>query len=281
MKHDTAEGVVNLRDQGSIRARRPLLVAHRGGVIAPSAPENSLAAIRLAEVHGYDMVELDVRGAKGGEPVLFHGSDGRGLVVDCGVEQFVEDLTSDELASIRYRASTEYIATLAQALALCASLKLGVMLDIKVGEPSEAFLQRIADLLRAHQLGSATVTISHHPLVQEYLADQVILPVSEEDLKRVCRGRAVSLEGQYWFGWAAELPSSTVPLLQRNGAFVIPSINTFHYPAHARRALARQDIRRLLAAGVDGFQIDSVYEDLLLITRHSLHATAPNLTGPP
>ena len=94
MKDRSSEELIDVRDLDCIRARRPLLVAHRGGVITPDAPENSLAAIRLAAEQGYDMVELDVREAKDQEPVLFHGSAGRGLMVDCGVEAFVEDLTT-------------------------------------------------------------------------------------------------------------------------------------------------------------------------------------------
>ncbi len=264
MKSYPAEEIVNLRDSASIQARKPLLVAHRGGVIGPDAPENSLAAIRLAASQGYDMVELDVREAKDKEPVLFHGRGGGGLLVDCGVEQDIESLTSDELVAIYYRASNEPIATLAQALALCQSLNLAVMLDIKTDAPSGIFFQRIAELLKAHELGSATVTISHHPLIHEYLADLVILPVSEQDSQRVYGGEMLSLRGRFWFGWAARLPDAAVSLLQRNGAFVIPAINTFHYPAHAHYELARRDAQRLLAAGVDGFQIDSVYADIFL-----------------
>jgi hypothetical protein len=209
------------------------------------------------------MVELDVREAKDQVPVLFHGTSGHGLLVDCGVDGFLADLTSDELQSICYRASSEHIATLADALTLCASLKLGVMLDIKSGEWSEAFIQRIAQLIKALGLGAATVTITRHPLAWEYLADQVIFCASREDTLRVLGGKAVPLHGQFWFGWAAELSDEAVALLQRNGAFVIPSINTFHYPAHARQELARQDIERLYAAGVDGFQIDSEYKEFV------------------
>ena len=260
MKDDPEKDIINLRDKASIQARRPVLVAHRGGVIAPNAPENSLAAIQLAAVHGYDMVELDVREPKDGEPVLFHGLGGRGLLADCGVPRFLQELTSDELTAICYRASTEHIATLDQALAACASLKLGVMLDIKAGGSSERFLERIADLLRLYQLASSTVTISHDPAVREALAGQVILPVSREDVEGIRQGQALDLHGQFWFGWGAELDKKTVLLLQQNGAFIIVSINTFHYPAHARHALARQDVKRLLVAGVEGFQIDSVYE---------------------
>jgi len=261
MKRDPHDERINLRDAACIRARRPVLVAHRGGVIAANAPENSLGAIRLAAVHGYDMVELDVREARDGEPVLFHGSAGRGLWMDCGVPRFPEELTADELVALRYRASTEQIATLAQALALCASLGLGVMLDIKAGGLSDRYLGRIAALLRQHACASSTVTIARDPQVRAALADQVLFPVSQEDEARVCDGEAISLEGQFWFGWAAELPNATLSALQQNGAFVIVSINTFHYPAHAQQSLARQDIRRLLAAGADGFQIDSLYGD--------------------
>jgi hypothetical protein len=145
---------------------------------------------------------------------------------------------------------------------LCASLELGVMLDIKSGALSDRYLGRIADLLREYAFGSSTVTIANDAEIRAALAGQVLFPVSKEDEARVCNGEAVSLQGQFWFGWAAELSNATVAALQRNDAFIIVSINTFHYPAHAQQSLARQDVRRLLAAGVEGFQIDSAYGEL-------------------
>jgi hypothetical protein len=87
--------------------------------------------------------------------------------------------------------------------------------------------------------------------------------VTKRDFARTLDGQMVGLGGEFWFGWAAELPDAGVAALQRNGAFVIPSINTFHYPVHAHLTLARQDIRRLSAAGVEGFQIDSEYASFL------------------
>ncbi len=264
MKLSSQQGLINLQDRAGVQARRPLLIAHRGGVIAPNAPENSLAAIQLADTHGYDMVELDLQETKDNEPILFHGHQGLGLFVECEVEQDVADLTSDEVATIHYRASTERIPTLAQALRLCKSLNLGVMLDIKTEFPSAAFLQRIVELLETHQLGSAVVDISAQPLVREYLAGHAMVRVTEDDFRRVMDGHRIPLGGQFWFGWACRLPDTAVALLQQNGALVIPSLNTFHYPAHARHALARRDARRLLAAGVDGLQIDSVYEEFFL-----------------
>jgi glycerophosphoryl diester phosphodiesterase len=238
-------------------------VAHRGGVIAANAPENSLAAIRLAALHGYDMVELDVRQAKDGALVLFHGLGSGSLLADCGVRASVEDLTSAELARIRYRGSSESISAAADALALCASLGLGVMLDLKSHDPSPAYLGQIADLLRQHGLEGSAVTIAQHPRVAEQLVDTAIMPLSKQETQQVLAEEIALSERRLWFGWAHELPSASIGPLQSAGVLVIPSINTFHYPLHAQRTLARQDIRRLLAAGVDGFQIDSEYEEFL------------------
>jgi glycerophosphoryl diester phosphodiesterase len=50
---------------------RPYVIAHRG--ISAKAPENTLAAFRLAcETPGIDMIELDVRLSKEGEPIVLH-----------------------------------------------------------------------------------------------------------------------------------------------------------------------------------------------------------------
>lgn len=253
VKATAYDPLIDLRDPAAVRARYPLLIAHRGGVIAPGIPENSRAAIRLAAAHGYDMVELDVIRPGDDEPVLFHDRTGSLLTI-CGIDSRLVDHTARELATIRYRASDEPIATLAQGLALCRRLQLGVMLDIKVqaGSPqTPAFLPRIRVLLEEHALTAAAVTISPDPLVHAALADQVLFPVAAGDTP--------PLRDRFWFGLPEELPDAAVSALQGAGALVLPAINTHRYPSHARDTLARADIDRLCAAGVDGFQIDSVY----------------------
>ena len=86
-----SEPMIDFSDTEAVRARRPLLIAHRGGVIAPNAPECSLAAIRLAAEHGYHMVELDAQEAKDGEPVVFHDWT---LTRSCGIDKKIRELTS-------------------------------------------------------------------------------------------------------------------------------------------------------------------------------------------
>jgi len=153
--------MLNLKDRRNIEDRKPLLIAHRGGVVSPNAPENSLAAIRLASHSGYHMVELDVREARDHVPMLFHGPGWNDhLFVDCGIDQCLEELTSDELSRITYRLSTQPIARLSDALELCAELHLGVMLDIKTPSPSNQFLKHISESLNRNRLTSSTMALS-------------------------------------------------------------------------------------------------------------------------
>jgi glycerophosphoryl diester phosphodiesterase len=66
--------LINVGDAADVASRRPLVIAHRGGVVGPGTPECSLAAIRLAAEQGYDMVEFDVQETADGVPVVFHDS---------------------------------------------------------------------------------------------------------------------------------------------------------------------------------------------------------------
>jgi glycerophosphoryl diester phosphodiesterase len=254
--------MIHLTDVEAVRAHRPFLVAHRGGVITPDAPECSLAALRLAAEHGYRMVEIDARESKDGEPIVFHDWN---LTRSCGVDKRIRELTTEEATSILYRSSDQHIVTLDQALALARSLNLWVMLDIKTTqEPTntDGFFQRIGELLEKHELTQVTVTLQGSSRIREHLAGKLMFRVSKDEFAKVESGESVPLAGKYWFSLPEHLPSEMVGKLQQNGALVMPAINTFRYPSHAHRELARQDIERLIEAGADGFQIDSVYEDL-------------------
>jgi len=257
---------LNMHDPAAIAARRPLLIAHRGGVIAPDAPENSKNAIALAAQQGYDMVELDVRRAKDGEPVLFHGFGRHGsLLIDCETPHEVHELTSAELTALRYRGTDQPLLTLDQGLALCATHGLGVMLDLK-GAGGDAlpvdFLQRIADRLDAHGLLDATITITGKPEVRNVFGARILHRVTDADGQQVRTGARSALDGLFWFGGPEEITDPELAWYKENGALVIPCINSFRYPNHSFGRLEQADIGRLQAQHVDGFQIDSVYGEL-------------------
>ena len=87
------------------------------------------------------------------------------------------------------------------------------------------------------------------------------LPIFQ--ISRFNRGENVDLTGTFWFGLPRDLSSTDVARLKACGAYVFPAINTFRYPKEGHRELARKDIKRLVSDGVDGFQIDSIYSDLV------------------
>lgn len=249
--------LIDLRDAAKVRARRPLLIAHRGGVVTDRIPEGSLAAIREAARHGYDLVELDVRLTRDGAPVIFHDAD---LLAATGYPGAIAAMTEAATRTVRFTKNHEPIPSLEQALALCRQLHLGVMLDLKDPPRADA-LRHIAGLVRKHGLERSTMAISGHPLVRAELADVALVPVTAEELKQVAAGEAIPLAGRIWFGIPSWISWETIPVLQRAGVLVIPAINLFRYKNDPERTQARRDVQALTGLGVEGFQIDSAYQD--------------------
>jgi glycerophosphoryl diester phosphodiesterase len=75
------------------------IIAHRCGT-NPGVPENSVVSARRSLELGADVIELDIRYSRDGVPTVVHDADFGRL---CGVGKKVADLTSAELARLRYR----------------------------------------------------------------------------------------------------------------------------------------------------------------------------------
>ena len=252
--------LIDFRDSHSIKSQKPILIAHRGGVITPQSPECSIAAIRLAKQQDYAMVELDIRKSKDNVPVVFHDSN---MKKACGINKSIEDLNTDEIVKIAYINTDQKICTLDRALSICRSLKLGIMLDVKI-TGDEKFFQKIVTLIKKHGYENSCITINGDPDLREHLKEIALLTVTQDEFKKVRQGLSCDLRNKFWFGLPPSLPSEMVKPLQQNGAYVIPAVNTFRYPEQGHYELARKDIQRLNEAGVDGYQIDSVYHPLFL-----------------
>ena len=254
-----AKSLIDLNDTAQVRERRPLLIAHRGGVITERSPECSLAAIELAAESGYSMVELDVQSSLDGVPIVFHD---RSLLTACGRLGRTSDYSASELLTFVYTGTSQKILSLEIALRKCRALGLGVMLDLKHGREDAPFLDRVDQLITRCQLTTAAVSISGSVEAREQLKHIMFTPTNGQ-MSRFNRGENVDLKGTFWFGLPRDLSSTDVARLKACGAYVFPAINTFRYPKEGHRELARKDIKRLVSDGVDGFQIDSIYSDLV------------------
>ena len=116
----------------TIKQRLAPVIAHRGA--AARAPENTLAAIRLAAAEGARWVEVDVKLSRDGHCILMHDellartTDGRGEVAHYDLDE-LQALDAGSWFAERF--AGERIPTLEAVLELCLSLKLDINLEIK------------------------------------------------------------------------------------------------------------------------------------------------------
>ncbi len=249
--------LIDVWDPVEVRARRPILIAHRGGVVGKSTPECSQLAVKLAAAYRYDMVELDVMESQDHHPIVFHDDN---MMNACGIEGQISDFTLEDVTKIGFLKSNQAITSLDTMLGLCRSLNLGVMFDIKVEDGGDLFFNRILNLIGKYSLDRACMTLGDS-LTRGYLKGKVLLTLPAMMLEKVGQGESVDLYGFYWFGVPKTWPMHLIKPVQENGALVIPALNTFRYSEEYHRTEARQDSELLLKAGVDGFQIDCIYQD--------------------
>ncbi len=132
-------------------AGRPLVLGHRGA--SADAPENTLAAFRLAMEQGADGVELDVWRCRTGEVVVFHDEDARRVA---GSPLAVARAALGELRALdvgshkgeRFRG--ERVPLLSEVLEALPGAVVNVELE-SGGAPDLRLAPAVARLLRAHR----------------------------------------------------------------------------------------------------------------------------------
>lgn len=148
------------------------IVAHRGA--AALAPENTLAAFRLAVEQGVDFVEIDVRLTADGVPVLMHDADldrttsGSGPLAAHTLEQ-VQALDAGRWFSPEY--AGEPVPTLEQFVALLGPAPARAFVELK-GEWAPEQIAAVVELLRSNQLVHRVVLASFEIPALEQLRQQ-------------------------------------------------------------------------------------------------------------
>jgi len=137
------------------------VLAHRGSSI--NAPENSLAAFRLAIEEDADMIELDVQETRDGEVVVVHDSD---LMKVGGSPMKIWEHTAAELRSVDI-GKDERVPTFAEVLAECKG-KIRVMVELKSYGHAEKLEERVAQLVEAADMQNDTAFMSlNHDMVRQ------------------------------------------------------------------------------------------------------------------
>lgn len=141
---------------------QPRFIAHRGG--GASAPENTLAAIRMAAVRGFRAVEFDVMLSRDGMPVLIHDetlertTNGAGRVAECDAAVLCR-LDAGSWFSGEF--AGEPLPVFAEAILLCSRLGLFANVEIKPSSgQDEVTAERVVTVLREMRVMSQRVLLS-------------------------------------------------------------------------------------------------------------------------
>lgn len=136
------------------------ITAHRGSSIA--APENTLAAIRLAVEEGADYVEIDVQETQDGKVVLVHDKDLKRVF---NIPKGIWEVTYDEIKDLDSGGwfgpafSDQRVATLEQAIeAVKGRAKLNI--ELKFNGREKNLAGEVARLINAHGIAGQCVLTS-------------------------------------------------------------------------------------------------------------------------
>lgn len=249
-----------------IQASELMVIAHRGGVVDAEHSENSIRALEEAIKRGYTHVEVDARTTADGHVVCFHNDS---LVEEAGVDGRISALSLREVTQIVLPRSKEKIPSFDDYCRRCAG-RIGIMVDLK-GCPNryvEQYAQEIEASLRRHGLlQDALILINKEPINnQDKVIDRlrgkarISWRQTLKETQSVAQANPGFAGDYYVFNHGADFTIEDVKGFQSLGLKVIVSINTQHYRLQAPLLKGKEHIRSMIEFGVDGLQIDSVYD---------------------
>jgi glycerophosphoryl diester phosphodiesterase len=251
------------------RAAQPVTVlAHRGASL--SAPENTLAAFRLAVQQGTDYVELDVQESKDGEVLVVHDSD---LMKMGGGPTKIWNATAADLRSVDIgsRFGSEFagerVPLLAEALAVCKG-RARVDVELKSYGHNDRLEEKVVNIVETAGMADDCIFMSlNHDMVRKMkklrpkwrvgmLAAKAIGDLTTvhadflavESKMAICRFvRRAHRAGQDVYVWTVDDPASMLEMMARGVDGLITNRPDVALYVVKRRA-EMSDAQRILVA---------------------------------
>lgn len=224
---------------GVTQAAGPYIVAHRGA--SDDAPENTLAAFRLAWEQGADGIEGDYRLTADGRIVCIHDEDTERVA---GQRRIVKDTSYEELKSVdvgswkgeKWRG--ERIASLEEVLATVPPGK-KVFIELKTGPEIVAPLAAV--------LADASLA-----------SDQMVIISLNEDVIAACKERMPQFKCHWLTGYKQQADGTWTPAA-RDVIATIRRCQADGLGSEARPEYFNEDfVRQLRADGIDQFHVWTV-----------------------
>lgn len=233
----------------------PMVVAHRG-VVTETITENSLQSLDAAIERGYTHIEVDLRPTKDGHAVCLHD---RNLKRTTGVDKNLDEVTLEELRAL---VSKDKVPSFAEFCDYAAG-RIQLMPDIKDSPRGliDAFTASIDATMTKHDLFEQALFIGRPDIGRRFFGKGRL--AWRAPLDRVqASDRANDEPGKYFFifNHGADFDKEQVDGFHELGLKVVVSINTFHYREGDPLEQGLAHIEKMIELGVDGLQIDSVYD---------------------
>jgi glycerophosphoryl diester phosphodiesterase len=230
---------------------RPAVIAHRGD--RRHAPENTLAAFKLAAEKGADAIELDVKLSVDGQVVVLHDqtvdrtTNGTGNVSKLPFA-VLKGLDAGTWFSEQFRG--ERIPSLDEVFEI-----FGKLLNINVeltnyATPGDDLVAKVVDLVKKHNLQNSTLFSSF--LTRNLRKARLLLP-------EVPRG-LLTMSGWlgFWgrtFSWRSDYFALHPTLVDVN-AGLINRVQATGKRIHVWTVNSEEDLMRMIGLGVDGIFTD-------------------------
>lgn len=239
----------------------PIVFAHRGA--SAHAPENTLAAFRLAAEHGADAIELDAKLSADGQIVVFHDptlqrTTGATGLLSSQPLSALKELDAGSFFGPQFRG--ERIPTLAEVFE-----EVGQRLLINVeltnySTPKDNLPEAVVELIVRMGLQKRILLSSFYPdnltRARQALPDIPVGLLAMPGLNGLLSRSALSLKVS---------PQFLHPNLRDATARLIRSEHKRHRRVHVWTVNRQEDMRRLFADGVDG-----IFTDDPLLARQTL-----------
>jgi glycerophosphoryl diester phosphodiesterase len=230
----------------------PAIIAHRGS--SAYAPENTLAAFKLALQQGADGIELDAKLSADGHVVVIHDpavdrtTPFHGKVADLRLAE-LRKMDAGSHFDIAFKG--ESIPTLEEVFKAVGQLTYINVELTNYASPSDTLPEKVADLVRQYKLAQRVIFSSFNPialvrirrLVPEAPIGLLAFPGARGWLARSHLGRLVKYQSLH-----PELSDATAALINRvhkhSGRVFVYTVNR------------QEDMQRLFALGVDGIFTD-------------------------
>ncbi len=240
----------------------PAIIAHRGDKAC--APENTLAAFKLAAEKGADAVEFDVQLTADGQVIIIHDpnldrtTNGKGKVSKVPLAA-LRDLDAGSWFSEQYRGESiptldEVFETVGQHLYMNIELK-------NYSTPCDNLVSKVVETVKKHGVQDRTLFSSFLP--HNLRKARLLLP-------GVPRG-LLTMRGKWgsWgrtFGWRGDYFALHPNLVDVN-AGLVDRVHVAGKRVQVYTVSTEDDIRKMIGFGVDGIFVGNLELALHLVGR--------------